>query len=93
MEVFFYALRIYIFKNYFNLFSTNFTNVDMLNDFYDFMRAEDEAKEELIEWFLDKLRNDELDDVPEDAKETILSTNSVERTRIESRLINLALSI
>ena len=63
------------------------------NDFYDFMRAEDEAKEELIEWFLDKLRNDELDDVPEDAKETILSTNSVERTRIESRLINLALSI
>jgi hypothetical protein len=65
----------------------------MLNDFYDFMRAEDEAKEELIEWFLDKLRNDELDDVPEDAKETILSTNSVERTRIESRLINLALSI
>ena len=29
LEVFFYAKRIYIFKNYFNLFSTNFTNVDM----------------------------------------------------------------
>ena len=63
------------------------------NDFYDYMRAKNEAKEELIEWFLDKLRNDELGNVPKDTKETILSANRVEQIRIEGKLIDIALSV
>jgi|AntDeeMinimDraft_5_1070356.scaffolds.fasta_scaffold13002_2 DNA polymerase III delta prime subunit len=63
------------------------------NDFYDFMRAEDEAKNELKEWFLNLLRNDKLGNVPKDTKETILSADRVGQTRIASRLIDIALSV
>ena len=63
------------------------------NDFYDYMRAKNEAKEELIEWFLDKLRNGELGNVPKDTKEIILSANRVEQIRIEGKLIDIALSV